>query len=80
MITIMFTLSIGLTALMFVLEKKEGLLERNWVAGVSTIEIMSSHITAKFFIMLVQLILILIIPIFAFDVNFFALFISLLIF
>jgi hypothetical protein len=40
MVTVMFTLSIGLTALMFVMEKKEGLFDRSLVAGVSTIEIM----------------------------------------
>jgi hypothetical protein len=34
MITIIFSLSIGLTGLMFVLEKKDGLLDRSWVAGI----------------------------------------------
>jgi len=36
----MFTLSIGLTSLMFVVEKKEGFLERSIIAGVSVLEIM----------------------------------------
>jgi hypothetical protein len=40
MVTVMFTLSIGLTALIFIMEKKAGLLDRSLVAGVSTIEIM----------------------------------------
>lgn len=33
MTTIIFSLSIGFTALLFVLEKKDGLLDRSWVAG-----------------------------------------------
>lgn len=69
MVTIMFTLAIGLTALMFVLEKKNGLLDRNFVAGVSTIEIMLAHISAKLLIMVVQIILILIIATFVFNVG-----------
>ena len=69
MVTIMFTLAIGLTALMFVHEKKEGLLERNWVAGVTTIEIMIAHITAKLLIMIVQIILLLAITHLVFDVE-----------
>ncbi|CAF1177903.1 unnamed protein product, partial [Didymodactylos carnosus] len=34
MISIIFFLAIGLTALIFVVEKKEGLLERSWIAGI----------------------------------------------
>ena len=33
MVTIVFSLSIGLTSLMFVLEKKDGLLDRSGIAG-----------------------------------------------
>ena len=43
-LTIIFMLAIGLTSLMFILEKKKGLLERSWIAGVTAIEIILSHI------------------------------------
>lgn len=69
MVTVMFTLSIGLTSLMFVIEKKEGLLDRSLVAGVSTIEIMSAHVTAKLLIMIVQIGLLIIIANFVFQVT-----------
>jgi hypothetical protein len=38
MVSIMFSLSIGVTGLMFVTEKKDGLLDRSWVAGMTTVE------------------------------------------
>lgn len=69
MVTIIFTLTIGLTALMFVIEKKEGLLDRNWVSGVSTIEVMLAHVAAKILIMSIQIALLIIISYFVFQVT-----------
>jgi ABC-type multidrug transport system permease subunit len=69
MITIVFILTIGLTALMFVIEKKEGLLERTAVAGINTFELILSHITVKLIIMSFQTMVLLIIAIFVFKVN-----------
>ncbi|CAF1453106.1 unnamed protein product [Adineta steineri] len=60
MISIIFFLAIGLTALIFVVEKKEGLLERSWIAGVTTVEVMLAHIIVKFFIQFIQIILMII--------------------
>ncbi|CAF1454547.1 unnamed protein product [Rotaria sordida] len=60
MISIIFFLAVGLTALIFVVEKKEGLLERSWIAGVTTIEVMFAHIVVKFFIQAIQIILLLV--------------------
>ncbi|CAF5023533.1 unnamed protein product, partial [Rotaria sp. Silwood1] len=40
--------------------KKEGLLEHCWIAGVTTIEIMFAHIIVKFFIQIIQIILLLV--------------------
>ena len=68
MITIMFTLTIGLTALIFVGEKKDGLFDRTWIAGVSTIEVMSAHVTAKVLVMLVQITFLMLISVLAFEV------------
>jgi hypothetical protein len=44
MISIIFFLAIGLTALIFVVEKKEGLLEHSWIVGVTTVEVNLAHI------------------------------------
>ena len=57
MISIIFFLAIGLTALIFVIEKKEGLLDRSWIAGVTTVEVMLAHIMVKFFIQFIQIFL-----------------------
>ncbi|CAF3709874.1 unnamed protein product [Rotaria sp. Silwood1] len=59
MVSIIFFLATGLTGLIFVVEKKEGLLERSWIAGVTTIEVMFAHIIVKFFIQIIQIILLL---------------------
>jgi len=68
MVSIIFFLAIGLTALMFVVEKKEGLLERGWIAGVTTIEVMFAHIIVKFFIQFIQITLLIIFAHFIFKV------------
>jgi len=53
-ITIVYFLASGLTALSFVIEKKEGLLGRSLVAGVSAPEILLAHILTQLMVMLVQ--------------------------
>lgn len=69
MMTVIFTTTLGLTALMFVIEKKEGLHDRGFVAGVTSFEIMLGHVTVKLMIMIVQIVLMMLIAIFAFDVR-----------
>uniref|UniRef100_A0A1A8IM09 ATP-binding cassette, sub-family H, member 1 n=1 Tax=Nothobranchius kuhntae TaxID=321403 RepID=A0A1A8IM09_NOTKU len=58
-LSISFYLAVGLTALSFVLERKEGLLDRCWVAGVSSIETMLAHLFSQLFVISVQIILML---------------------
>ena len=70
MISIIFFSAIGLTALIFVVEKKEGLLERSWVAGVTTVEVMFAHIIVKFFIQFIQIILMVVFSDIIFEVCF----------
>lgn len=70
MISIIFFLAIGLTALIFVVEKKEGLLERSWIAGVTTVEVMLAHIIVKFFIQFIQIILMVVFADVIFEVCF----------
>lgn len=68
MTTIIFSLSMGLTSLMFVLEKKEGLFERCGVAGVTTFEIMIAHVLVKLIIITVQIVILLTIATLVFNV------------
>lgn len=68
MLSIIYFLAVGLTALIFVVEKKEGLLERSWIAGVTIIEIMFSHIIVKFFIQIIQVVLLIVFAHFIFEV------------
>ncbi|XP_040906408.1 ABC transporter G family member 20 [Toxotes jaculatrix] len=58
-LSITFYLAVGLTALSFVLERKEGLLDRCWVAGVSSMETMLAHLFSQLFVISVQIILLL---------------------
>uniref|UniRef100_A0A7N8YEN3 ATP-binding cassette, sub-family H, member 1 n=1 Tax=Mastacembelus armatus TaxID=205130 RepID=A0A7N8YEN3_9TELE len=55
--SITFYLAVGLTALSFVLERKEGLLDRCWVAGVSSVETMLAHLFSQLFVISIQIIL-----------------------
>ena len=55
-LSITYFTAVGLTALSFILERKEGLLDRSWVAGVTATEIMLSHVVAHFVVMAVQVI------------------------
>ncbi|XP_074593668.1 ABC transporter G family member 20-like [Brevipalpus obovatus] len=52
-------LAVGLTALCFVMDRKEGLLERTFVAGVHAYQILFAHIIIQFTIILIQTILLL---------------------
>ncbi|XP_066552785.1 ABC transporter G family member 20 [Amia ocellicauda] len=58
-LSITFYLAVGLTALSFVIERKEGLLDRCWVAGVSSLETMLAHLFSQLFVMSVQITLLL---------------------
>lgn len=53
-LSITYFMAVGLTALSFIIERKEGLLERSWVAGVTATEVMLAHVVAQFAVMLVQ--------------------------
>ncbi|KAK3562825.1 hypothetical protein QTP86_010393 [Hemibagrus guttatus] len=58
-LSITFYLAVGLTALSFVLERKEGLLDRCWVAGVSSLETMLAHLFSQILVISVQITLLL---------------------
>ncbi|KAM4591702.1 ABC transporter G family member 20 isoform 1-T1 [Odontesthes bonariensis] len=58
-LSITFYLAVGLTALSFVLERKEGLLDRCTVSGVSSLETMLAHLFSQLFVISVQILLML---------------------
>ncbi|XP_033122865.1 ABC transporter G family member 20-like, partial [Anneissia japonica] len=53
-ICIIFFLAVSLTSVTFVVERKEGLLDRAWVAGVTSTEVVLAHAFVQFFVMTVQ--------------------------
>ena len=61
-------ISISLTAVVLIQERKEGLMDRTWVAGVNVTEIIISQVLTQFFILLVQIILMLIFVLWVFKV------------
>ena len=65
----MFMVNLSFTAFLFVIEKKESLYDRGFVSGVTTLEIMLGHVALKLMIMVVQIVLMMILAIFAFDVS-----------
>lgn len=66
-----FGISIGLTAVTLIVERNEGLIDRTWVAGVNVTEIIIAQVVTQFFILLVQIILLVVIALYAFKVSLF---------
>ena len=56
---ITYFMAVGLTAISIIMEFREGTMERCWVAGVKPFEVVASHVSSQFGIMLVQVTLLL---------------------
>ena len=67
--SIMFGIAIGLTAVALIIERKEGLIDRTWVAGVNVTEIIIAQVVTQLFILVVQIILVVVVIIYAFEVS-----------
>ncbi|XP_071959119.1 ABC transporter G family member 20-like [Antedon mediterranea] len=65
---IIFFLAVSLTSVTFVVERKEGLLDRAWVAGVSALEVVISHAFVQFIVMTVQTTVVLVFILSVFDI------------
>jgi hypothetical protein len=48
---------------------REGLLDRSWIAGVTSLEVMLAHVVAQFAVMVVQVALVLVFMILVFQVR-----------
>ncbi|RWS27539.1 ABC transporter G family member 20-like protein [Leptotrombidium deliense] len=68
LLSITFLAAVALTALAFVMERKEGLLERSLVAGVTSFEFLLSHILTQLLVVSVQIFLLLIFTFLVFQV------------
>jgi ABC-type multidrug transport system permease subunit len=58
-ISITYVMATGLTALAFILEKRDGLLERSLVSGVTTSQILVAHASVQVLVMIIQIALVL---------------------
>ena len=67
-------ISIGLTAIALIQERKEGLIDRTWVAGVNVTEIIISQVITQFFILVVQILLMLVFVLWVFKVCMYVIF------
>jgi ABC-type multidrug transport system permease subunit len=61
-------ISIGLTAVVLIQERKDGLMDRTWVAGVNVTEIIISQVVTQFFILLVQILLMMVFILWVFKI------------
>ncbi|XP_022186489.1 ABC transporter G family member 23 isoform X2 [Nilaparvata lugens] len=68
-LTIVFFLAVALTSSALIIERMEGLLDRSWVAGVTPLEILFSHVITQFVVMCGQTALVLIFMILVFGVE-----------
>lgn len=64
-----FGISIALSAVVLIVERNEGLIDRTWVAGVNVPEIILSQVITQFCILLVQITLLVTVVVFGFKVS-----------
>ncbi len=69
MCSVIFGITIGSAAISVLLERKDGLIDRTWVAGANGAEIIIAQIFVEFFVFVVQTILVLVVAIAGFKVQ-----------
>lgn len=62
-------MAVALTSSALIVERTEGLLDRSWVAGVTAVEVLMSHVVTQFVVMVGQTILVLLFMLVVYDVN-----------
>ncbi|KAG8232801.1 hypothetical protein J437_LFUL007955, partial [Ladona fulva] len=68
-LTIVFFLSVALTSGAMIIERKEGLIERSLVSGITPSEILMSHVVTQFVIMSAQVIVVLVLSFPVFGIS-----------
>ena len=67
-VSVTYFMAVGLTALAFITEQKEGLLDRSWVAGVTVIEVTLAHVLSQILIMIAQVLVVVICMVYVFQI------------
>ncbi|RWS22511.1 abc transporter-like protein, partial [Leptotrombidium deliense] len=67
-VSISYIMATGLTALAFILERRDGLFERSLVAGVDTLQILIAHALTQVIVMVVQIAFVLVFTFAVFDI------------
>lgn len=67
-LSITYFMAVGLTSISFIIERKEGLLDRSWISGVTSLEVMLAHVVAQFVVMVVQVTFVLVFMLLVFQV------------
>lgn len=67
-LTIAFLATVALTALAFVMERKDGIMDRILVSGVTPFEFLMSHVVTQLCVIVVQIALLLIFTFLVFDI------------
>lgn len=67
-ISISYVMATGLTALAFILERRDGLLERSLISGVQTSQILLAHAINQVFVMIIQIFMVLACTFFIFEI------------
>ena len=68
-LAIIYFMSVGLTSSAFIIERRDGLMRRSWVAGVTAVEVLMGHMLTQFFVTLSQTVVTLVSMIYIFEVN-----------
>ena len=70
LITISFGISVGLTAISLIVERKEGLLDRGWVVGVGVVEMVTAQLLLNSVVLLIQITLMISFALFVFQIPY----------
>lgn len=67
-VSITYIMATGLTALAFILERRDGLFERSLVAGVDTLQVLVAHALTQIIVMVVQIVFVLVFTFLVFEI------------
>ena len=67
-VSITYIMATGLTALAFILERRDGLFERSLVAGVDTFQVLVAHALTQIIVMVVQIVFVLVFTFLVFEI------------
>ena len=70
LITISFGISVALTAISLIVERKEGLLDRGWVVGVGVVEMVTAQLLLNSVVLLVQITMMISFALFVFQIPY----------